>query len=136
MAKNGPAKAKGKRLHGEGKSERDISGLCKVTRATAKRWIDEWEATGFPKGYLQPKLDQAAEKAALDAAEAAGLSKAKLYGKVATLLDAQNEDGSDNLDAIDKGLTHAERTVPGFKVADKVDITGGRSLLDEVLDEV
>jgi hypothetical protein len=161
VAKNGPAKAKGKELHGKGKSERDIAGLCKVTRATAKRWIDEWEASGFPKGFLQPKLDQAREQAAIQAAEAQGLSQAFLFGKVRQLLDATkpvlvkpskadqerskaegDESGGafvqevPDFQAIDAGLTHAERTVPGFKVADKLDLTsGGRSILDEVIDE-
>jgi transposase len=142
VAKDGPAKAKGKRLHGQGKSERDIAGLCKVTRATAKRWIDEWETHDFPKGFLQPKLDQAQTDAAIAAAHAAGLTEAKVAEKVAALMEAQKTvfwQGEEVTNVEDNGTQLGAASLGADILrmkGSRLDITtGGRSLLDEVLDE-
>jgi transposase len=142
VAKDAKTKAKAKALHGQGKSERDIAGLTGATRPTVKKWIDEWEATGFPKGYLQPKLDQAQTDAALKAAHDAGLTEAKVAAKVVALMDAQKtvywqgsriEETEDN--GTQLGAASLGADILRMK-GSKLDITsGGRSLLDEVLDE-
>lgn len=173
MAKDGPQKARGKRLHGQGKSEREIAGLCKVTRATAKRWIDEWEAHGFPKGFLQPKLDQKEMEGAIEAAKRAGLDMEVYFRGVRELVEAANvittgpegqifqypkpvyskiQDDAQgrkvaeflgencevvpNFGARKDGLKLLQESYPGLKARDKMDLTtGGRSLLDELLDD-
>lgn len=90
MAKDAKVKAKAKTLHGQGKSERDIAGLTGATRPTVKKWIDQWEATGFPKGFLQPKLDQIEEDSAKAAARKAGLTMETYFHGVRELIEAHN----------------------------------------------
>lgn len=133
MAKDAKTRAKAQALYEAGQSTADIAQKLHLGLRTVKGWC---KSEGWQKGKSAPKLHQAQEDAALRAAEKAGLSLEGLFQGVATLLNAKDRKGKTNLDALDKGLTHARHTYPGFKVVDKIDATsGGRSLLDEVIDE-
>lgn len=52
-------------------------------------WAKEWTAKGFPKGFSQAKLEQAAEKAMTKEREKQGLTKARVEAKVLKLMEAK-----------------------------------------------
>lgn len=89
MAKDANTKALGKILHGQGKSTRVIANECNVTQKTAMAWAKEWTEAGFPKGFAEAKVAQAAEKAMQKEREKQGLTRARVEAKVAALMDAK-----------------------------------------------
>lgn len=133
MAKDAKTRAKARALYEAGNSTADIAKKLHLGLRTVKGWC---KSGGWEKGKKEPDLHQRYEEASLEAARAAGLSLRSLFDGVNTLLTAKGRGGKPNLNAINNGLEHAKDTYPGFKVPTKVDLTsGGRSILDEVIDE-
>lgn len=92
----------------------------------AVRTVANWAERGLPspikgpwvKGSLAEKVHQKREEGILAAALARGMTDDYFVGKLQELLEAKTVRGTPNLDAIDKGLTHAERIIPGLKATE------------------
>lgn len=161
MAKDAKTRAKAKAAYEAGESLRAISSDLGVNFQTVQHWSKK---EGWVKGKSQSKLEQR-ESAALEAeAERHGITKARVLAKLGELIDAQSvavitTQGAVSLCPMPAGskvtrgkadfmgiqydvvpdrksqieVTKIAADVLGMK---KLDITsGGRSLLDEVLDE-
>lgn len=151
MAKSAKVKAKAKVMWESRIASRKIAETVGVSdHHTILDWAEEG---GWVKGAITPKLAQKEEEATLEVARELGLNKAYFLSKVKLLCEAtipvlakgdEDEEGDEakvkevpDYKAISNGLAHAKDIIPGLKVSEKIDITsGGRSLLDEVLDEV
>jgi len=162
VARDARIKAKAKALYEAGESARSISKSLQVARNTLAEWISSgaWEAR-----KTEPKLIRKEQEALEAEAERHGITKAKVLTKLSELIDAQSvavittqgavslcpmlpgakvsKDGKADFmgiqyDVVPDRKSQIEVTklaadVLGMK---KLDITsGGRSLLDEVLDE-
>jgi hypothetical protein len=90
MAKDAASRAKGKAAHGKGDGSRGVAAAAGVDVKTAQKWIRGWEKDGFPKGFLGSKLDQKAEVALEAEAERHGITKGKVFAKIAELIDAKS----------------------------------------------
>lgn len=94
----------------------------------AERTIANWSERGLPnplkgpwiKGALAEKVQEKREEGMLAAALRLGMDDDYFAGKVQLLLEARTAKGAPNIDAIDKGLTHAERIIPKLKAAETV----------------
>jgi transposase len=92
------------------------------------RTIANWAERGLPnplkgpweKGSLARKVQEKREEGMLEAAKRRGMDDDYFASKLHTLLEARNNKGQPNLDAIDKGLTHAERIIPRLKAQESV----------------
>ena len=92
------------------------------------RTIANWAERGLPaphrgpweKGSLAKKVQEKREEGILEAARRLGMDDDYFVGKLQTLLEARDRKGGPNLDAIDKGLTHAERIIPRLKAQESL----------------
>lgn len=87
MAKDAKTRARARALYEAGDSLRDISRAVKVSLPTVQKWA---KTDGWEKGKSETKLAQR-ESAALEAeAERHGITKAKVFQKIAELIDAKS----------------------------------------------
>lgn len=164
VAKDAKTKARAKALYEGGKgSFREVAQAVGTSFTSVKLWAKK---DGWQKGKAAPKIAQR-EEAALEAeAERHGITKAKVFQKIAELIDAKSvavittqgavslcpmlpdaktEKGKADFrgiqyDVVPDRKTQGEMTklaadVLGMKKTHVDLTTGGRSLLDEVLDE-
>lgn len=140
MAKDGKTRAKARALYEAGESTSQIAPKVNASIRSIKEWCKKEK---WVKGSSAPKLHQKAEEALEKEAERYGVTKAKVLAKVAELMDAQKTEfymGKPVATVEDNGTqtsaTSLAADILGMKRGN-LDITsGGRSLLDEVLDEV
>lgn len=137
MAKVAPNWPRAKKLHEAGKSFAEIhieTGIpLRTLKYRAKK--QKWE-----KGKLAPALHQKEQEALEREAEAAGVTKARVFVKVNELMDARKTEfykGSPVADCDDNGTqlgaTSLAAELLGMK---KLDISiHGKSLLDLVVDD-
>jgi hypothetical protein len=163
VAKDAKTRAKARALFEAGQSLRDVSKAVHIALGTVQKWAktDAWE-----KGKSETKLARKAEESLEREAERFGLTKSKVFAKVAELIDAKSlavittqgavslapmlpdaktEGGKGDFMGIQYDVVPDRKTqMEAAKLAADVlkmkgaslDITsGGRSLLDEVLDE-
>lgn len=163
MAKVPAIKAKAKALYEAGQSLRDIAAELDTSFQTVQNWSKKG---GWIKGKSRTKLEQREETALEAEAERHGVTKGKVFEKVAELMcanslavittqgavslapmlpDAKVTKGKGDFMGIQYDVVPDRKTqmeaaklaadVLGMKRAHLDLTTGGRSLLDEVLDE-
>ena len=163
MAKDAKTRAKAQAAYEKGESLRTIAADLNVAFTSVKNWA---KTEGWEKGKSAPKLAQKEAESLEKEAERFGLTKAKVFRKVAELIDAKSlavitTQGAVSLapmlpdaqvkggkgdfmgiqyDVVPDRKTQMEATklaadVLKMKGASLDITTGGRSLLDEVLDE-
>lgn len=113
-------------MHGEGKPSREIAAVCKVNPKTVQKWVAQWEAEGFPKGFLGAKLDQKEVDTVLAQRERMGLTRAKVDQRIVDLMHAKKTvfwQGVRVADVEDNGtaatMTNLATEVLGMKKADQ-----------------
>lgn len=86
MAKDAKTRAKARALYEAGRSLREVSRAVQVSLPTVQKWAtqDAWE-----KGKSETKLARKAEEALEKEAERHGVTKGKVFAKVAELMDAK-----------------------------------------------
>jgi hypothetical protein len=163
VAKDAKTRAKAQAAYEKGESLRAIAADLNVAFTSVKNWA---KTGGWEKGKAAPKLAQKEAESLEKEAERFGLTKAKVFQKVAELIDAKSlavittqgavslapmlpdaktEGGKGDFMGIQYDVVPDRKTqMEAAKLAADVlkmkgaslDITtGGRSLLDEVLDE-
>lgn len=139
MAHDAKTRAKARALYEAGQSTADIAQKFHLGLRTVKGWC---KSGGWEKGKAEPKLHQAQTDAAIKAAADAGLTEAKVAAKVVSLMEAEKTvfwQGSRVADVQDNGTQLGAASLGADILrmkGSRLDLTtGGRSLLDEVIDE-
>lgn len=86
MARDAKTRGKAKALYEKGESLRDIAGELHIAFTSVKNWAKKEQ---WVKGKAAPKLAQREEAALEREAERHGVTKGKVFAKVAELMEAE-----------------------------------------------